>query len=74
MKNKLFISAFLLILVVSLMTSCQGKVDYEFPDYKIPENAVGSSLEMDEGAQLDGVLDEAFWSSGDSRSTRFLQR
>lgn len=69
MKNKLFISAFLLVLIVALMTSCQGKVDYEFPDYKIPENTEGSSLDMDEGVQLDGVLDEAFWSSVDNETT-----
>ena len=63
MKNKLFISAFLIILLVLSMSSCQETIDYEFPDYSIPKKETQSSLEMDDEVCLDGVLDEPFWAT-----------
>lgn len=62
MKNKLFISALLIILVVISISSCQLSMKYEFPEYTIPK-VEETSLEMDDEVCLDGVLDEPFWAT-----------
>lgn len=62
MKNKLFISALLFIMIIISISSCQLSMKYEFPEYTIPK-AEDTTLEMDDEVLLDGVLDEPFWAS-----------
>ena len=59
--KKIFIAIFVLLLA-TLLTSCDEEIiEFEFPDYNVTNQVVNNSIQMDEGVNIDGVLNESFW-------------
>lgn len=70
MKRRILIPILICVFVVSLLCACSNAVDFKFPKYTVPKQpATSEPLAKDEGAVVDGVLDEPFWK--DAEKTAF---
>ena len=70
MKRHILIPILICVFVVSLLCACSNAVDFKFPKYTVAKQpATSEPLAKDEGAVVDGVLDEPFWK--DAEKTAF---
>lgn len=70
MKKRILIPILVLVCVACLLCACAEQISFTFPKYNVvKQDNSADPLLKDEGAVIDGVLDEPFWQ--DARKTAF---
>ncbi len=70
MNKRILIPILVCILVVSLLCACSTDIEFSFPKYRVDKTSTKEEpLAKDDGAVIDGVLDEPFWQ--DAQKTAF---
>ncbi len=70
MKKRILIPILVCVFVASLLCACSKDINFTFPKYNVNKTPTKEDpLVKDEGAVVDGVLDEPFWQ--DAQKTAF---
>lgn len=70
MKKRILIPILVCVFVTSLLCACSKDINFTFPKYNVNKTPTKEDpLVKDEGAVVDGVLDEPFWQ--DAQKTAF---